>query len=127
MPHLAHFAINADDVERAKKFYERVFGWKFSAWGPPQFYQIQTGPDGDSQPVRAALQARRNLVERQPTIGYECTIAVDSIDDTAKEVAAAGGTVALAKSVIVGVGALMFFRDTEGNVFGAIQFDAEAE
>ena len=39
----------------------------------------------------------------------------------------AGGTVALPKSIIVGVGALMFFRDTEGNVFGAIQFDSKAE
>jgi len=51
MPHLAHFAINADDVPRAKKFYEKVFGWKFSAWGPPNFYQIQTGKDDHTQPA----------------------------------------------------------------------------
>ncbi len=124
MPHLAHFAINADDVERAKTFYERVFGWTFSAWGPPQFYQIQTGPD--PQPVRAALQGRRTFPGLAP-IGYECTISVASIDDTATRVAAAGGAVVLPKSVIVGVGALMFFKDTEGNVFGAIQFDGRAE
>ena len=24
---LRHFAINADDVPRAKRFYEEVFGW----------------------------------------------------------------------------------------------------
>lgn len=126
MPHLAHFAINADDVARAKKFYERVFGWKFSAWGPPKFYQIQTGADGTTQPVHAALQGRRTF-EGEAPIGYECTISVESIDDTAKKVAAAGGSVVLPKSVIVGVGALMFFRDTEGNVFGAIEFDAGAE
>ncbi|HZP47644.1 MAG TPA: VOC family protein [Vicinamibacterales bacterium] len=124
MPHLAHFAINADDVERAKTFYERVFGWTFSAWGPPKFYQIQTGPG--PQPVRAALQGRRTFAGHAP-IGYECTISVDSIDETAKRVAAAGGRVVLEKSVIVGVGALMFFTDTEGNVFGAMQFDGRAE
>ncbi len=124
MPHLAHFAINADDVERAKRFYERVFGWTFSAWGPPQFYQIQTGPG--AQPVRAALQARRTFAGERP-IGYECTIAVDAIDETARNVAAAGGAVVLPKSIIVGVGALMFFKDTEGNIFGAIQFDSRAE
>ena len=126
MPQLVHFAINADDVERAKTFYERVFGWKFSAWGPPAFYQIQTGPDDEPQPVRAALQGRRTFDGERP-IGYECTIGVDSIDDTARKVAAAGGTVVLPKSIIVGVGALMFFKDTEGNVFGAIQFDAKAD
>jgi predicted enzyme related to lactoylglutathione lyase len=31
------------------------------------------------------------------------------------------------KSIIVGVGALMFFRDPEGNVFGAMQPDSQAE
>ena len=127
MPNLTHFAINADDVARAKKFYEKVFGWKFSAWGPPGFYQIQTGKGGDAQAVRGALQGRRNLVAGQPTIGYECSIEVRSIDDTIKAVVANGGSIALPKSTITGVGTLAFFRDTEGNVFGAIQFDAKSE
>jgi len=127
MSHLAHFAINADNVPRARKFYEQVFGWTFSAWGPPDFYQIQTGADADRQPVRGALQGRRNLVPGQPTIGYECTISVPSLDDTIKTVVASGGKVALPKSIISGVGALAFFKDPEGNVFGAIQFDQDIE
>jgi len=28
---VAHFAINADDLPRARRFYENVFGWKFQA------------------------------------------------------------------------------------------------
>jgi len=126
MPNVAHFAINADDVARAKRFYEKVFRWTFNAWGPPGFYQIKTGTDGDPG-VMGALQKRRELVAGQRTIGYECTIAVSSIDDTAKAVLASGGKTVLEKSIIVGVGALMFFQDTEGNVFGAIQFDPHAE
>lgn len=118
---LAHFAINADDVDRAKRFYERAFGWKFAAWGPPGFYQIEGAG------LFAALQSRRELVKGTRTIGFECTIAVDSIDATEKAVLAAGGTVALARSVIAGVGTLMFFKDPEGNVFGAMQYDARAE
>jgi predicted enzyme related to lactoylglutathione lyase len=42
-------------------------------------------------------------------------------------VLASGGTIVLARSVIVGVGTLMFFQDPEGNVFGAMQYDARAE
>ena len=38
---LRHFGINADDVQRAKRFYEGAFGWTFDAWGPPNFYQIK--------------------------------------------------------------------------------------
>jgi predicted enzyme related to lactoylglutathione lyase len=118
---LAHFAINADDVDRAKRFYESAFGWKFAAWGPPGFYQIEGAG------VYGALQGRRELVKGTRTIGFECSIAVDSIDATEKAVLAAGGTVALARSVIVGVGTLMFFKDPEGNVFGAMQYDTRAE
>jgi predicted enzyme related to lactoylglutathione lyase len=73
------------------------------------------------------LQARRELLPGQRTSGFECTISVASIDDTAAEVLAAGGQVLLAKSVITGVGSLMFFRDSEGNVFGAMQYDHAAE
>ena len=126
MPNVAHFAINADDVPRAKQFYERVFGWRFSAWGPPNFYQIETGTESD-RGVRGALQKRRELVDGRPMIGFECTISVDSIDATAKAVAANGGKTIMEKSTIVGVGTLMFFQDTEGNAFGAIQFDQRAE
>ena len=39
MPTLRHLAINADDVPRAKAFYESVFGWRFQPWGPPEYYQ----------------------------------------------------------------------------------------
>lgn len=126
MPHVTHFAINADDVPRARRFYEHVFGWKFSAWGPPDFYKIEIGSEAPVA-VMGALQKRRDLVKGQPTIGYECTISVPSIDDTARAVAANGGRTVMDKSIIVGVGALMFFQDPEGNVFGAMQFNKAAE
>lgn len=119
---LAHFAINADNVDRARAFYERVFGWTFSAWGPPGFYQIQ----GCGQ-VMGALQGRRALNPLVKTIGFECTIGVPSIDAVEAAVVAGGGKILLARSVIVGVGTLMFFEDPEGNVFGAMQYDARAE
>lgn len=126
MPNIAHFSINADDVPRAKRFYEKVFGWTFSAWGPPDFYQVRTGAESDPG-IMGALQKRRELVAGSKTIGFECTVGVTSIDDTAKAVTANGGKTIMEKSIIVGVGALMFFQDTEGNVFGAMQYDRQAE
>jgi uncharacterized protein len=119
---LAHFSINADDVDRSRAFYEQVFGWRFTPWGPPGFYQIESVGDG----LRGALQQRRFL---QPAVrvGFECTMSVASIDATEKAVRAAGGTVLLQRSVIAGVGTLMFFADPDGNAFGAMQYDAEAQ
>ena len=126
MPNVAHFAINADDVTRARQFYERVFGWTFNAWGPPKFYMIQTNSK-ENPNLLGSLQGRRELIPGQRMIGYECTIGVASIDATAEAVLSNGGRTILPKTVIAGVGTLMFFQDTEGNVFGAMQYDAKAE
>ena len=118
---IAHFAINTDDIDRSKAFYEKVFGWKFSAWGPPGFYQIEGAG------IRGALQKRRDLIADQKTLGFECTVAVESIDATERAALANGAKVVLARSVIAGVGTLMFFQEPGGNVFGAMQYDVRAE
>ena len=52
---LRHFAINADDVPRAKRFYEEAFGWTFTPWGPPGFYQTRTTGDVQFDAVRDAI------------------------------------------------------------------------
>ena len=123
---VAHFAINADDVNRARRFYERVFGWKFEPWGPPGFFQIQTAA-GSKPGILGALQKRRELVPGQPTIGYECTISVADVDAVAATVVANGGTILIPRTLIPTVGYLIFFRDPEGNVAGAMQYDADAQ
>lgn len=120
-----HFAINVDDMNRAQRFYERVFGWRFEAWGMPGFFQIATGTAEDPG-IRGAMQLRRTLVEGVPMIGYECSIGVADVDAVAAAVVANGGTILIPKTVIPTVGHLIFFRDTEGNVAGAMQYDTAA-
>ena len=74
-----HFAINADDLVRARKFYTHVFGWEFNPWGPPDFFMISTG-SADTPAIHGSLQRRRNLVEGEPLNAFECSIAVPDID-----------------------------------------------
>jgi predicted enzyme related to lactoylglutathione lyase len=121
---LSHFAINADDVPASRAFYEAVFGWIFSAWGPPGFYKIQTGSDEDPG-VPGALQQRRQFGELS-VAGAECTFAVADVDATAAAVREAGGKVLLERFTITGVGHLIFFADPAGNPIGAMQYDAQA-
>lgn len=121
-----HFAINANDLDRARRFYEKVFGWKFQAWGPPGFLLIETGGDKDSG-VRGALQLRRELLPGKPMVGFECTIGVPDVDKVAAVVRAAGGRIVMEKTTITGVCDLIFFEDPEGNVAGAAQYDPKAE
>jgi len=123
---IRHFAINADDLPRARRFYEQVFTWKFEPWGPPNFFLIKTGTEKEPG-IQGALQGRRELVPGKRMIGYECSIAVDDVDQVAAAVRASGGRVIMERVTIVGVGHLIFFEDTEGNVAGAMQYDSQAE
>lgn len=117
---LRHFAINADDVPRARAFYEGVFDWTFTPWGPPDFFQSRSAGDGHL----AALQARRDLMgQRMP--GMEITFGVDDIEATTRAIEAHGGKVLMAPFHIEGVGRLIFFQDTEGNIAGAMQYEGE--
>jgi uncharacterized protein len=123
---LAHFAINADDVTRGRKFYQQVFGWKFEAWGPPGFFMINTG-ESSGHKIFASLQQRRNIVEGARINGFECSISVADIEKTAETVKANGGRIIMPRAVIPTVGELFFFEDTEGNTVGAIRYDQHIE
>lgn len=121
MGNVRHFAINADDLPRARRFYERVFGWTFEPWGPPGFFMIATG-DPSPGPL-GSLQGRRELVSGRRMTGFECTIAVDrDVDAVAAAVVANGGRIVMEKSTIPGVGDLIWFEDPEGNVAGAMRY-----
>ena len=70
-----HFAINADDVQRAKAFYEQALGLEFTPWGPPNFYQIKNVGDE----LQGALHERRELVPGKPANTFETTLGVDDL------------------------------------------------
>lgn len=123
---LSHFALNTDDVEGSRAFYESVFGWTFTAFGPPGFYQIRTGTE-DEPGTMGALQERRELRPGFPTLGAECTFAVDDVDATRADVVAAGGTILMERFTISSVGHLIAFEDPGGNPILAMQYDAGAE
>jgi predicted enzyme related to lactoylglutathione lyase len=116
---LSFFAINADDVPRARRFYETVFGWSFEPWGPPNFYLIETGKEQAA--VRGGLQERRELAPGQKMTGFECTISVANIDQAIRAIEANGGRIAAPKFHIPTVGTVAYFFDTEGNVAGIIR------
>ena len=126
MPHnVSHFDIHADDVDRARKFYETVFGWQFHPWGPPGFWMIQTGTDEDPG-IHGALHKRMDPVVGKGMIGYQCTISVDDVEEALAAVEANGGTIVYPPMEIPTVGRLFQFLDTEGNVVSAMRYDEEA-
>ena len=119
---LASFAIHVDDVDRARAFYEAVFGWVFEPWGPPGFYLIHTG-DADSPGIQGLMHRRQVPRSGTGLNGFEPSFAVDDVDAVVERVVAHGGTITMPKVAIPTVGALVRFLDTEGNDVGAMKYE----
>ena len=118
---IAHFDIPCDDVERARRFYERVFGWRFEAWGPPDFYLLHTGPPDDPG-IHGSISKRNQPLQGTGRSGYECTISVADLAAIKAAIVANGGTIVDDVYEIVGVGRMIRFADSEGNVACAMHY-----
>jgi predicted enzyme related to lactoylglutathione lyase len=122
MPRICHFDIPADNPARAQKFYSEIFGWKFAKWdGPMEYWMVNTGDD--KQPG-----INGGLSKRMPgQIGVTNTIDVTSVDEFAKKILSHGGMILVPKMAIQTVGYFAQCMDTEGNIFGIIEFDKNAK
>jgi len=119
MPTIVHFDIGADDPERARKFYEALFGWKMEK--PPgmtDYYLIETR-DLDGKPgVGGGLGKRGDPGQRITSY-----VGVSSIDDYVAKVESLGGKVVMPRMAVPGWGYLAICFDTEDNMFGLWQED----
>lgn len=122
MGRVIHFEIHCADLYRAERFYRDVFGWRIDSWpgGPIDYRLIITGPD-DRPGINGALTQREGPVGGEAVIGYVNTIEVEDLAGTERLIGVAGGDRVVAPAEIPNVGTVAYFRDTEGNVFGALQ------
>ena len=121
MARVLHFEIHSADPEAAAKFYTDLFDWKISKWdGPVEYWLVSTGegPGIDGGIVRRQGAAP---VSGAAVNGYVCTIVVKSLDETLNAIVGKGGTIAVEKQDIPGIGLLAYFKDLDGNIFGALQ------
>lgn len=126
MNRVIHFEIQAENIERAKKFYEQALGWeikqamKKGESGPMDYWLIMTG---DGAGINGGLY-ERPLKNDERFYLYDCTIDVKDIDKAIAAVKANGGRITREKSELPGVGWFASAKDTEGNRFGLMQATA---
>ena len=121
MSRVIHFEINAENPERAVKFYADAFGWEIEKWaGPVDYWLITTGEESEPG-INGAIKHRSDNLATVNTIG------VPSIDDALRAVTLAGGKVIQPKMPVPGVGYHAYCQDTEGNIFGIMQDDPSAK
>jgi uncharacterized protein len=126
---LMHFAIHADDVKRARKFYSGVFGWGFEGFGGGSMddFCMMRDAEGKELAPLGAMQKRKYNVAGKEIYGFECTIQVKDLDATAKAVVAQGGKIVMERCAVPTVGWLIKFLDTECNLVVAMQPDPKAK
>ena len=121
MPRVVHFEFNADDPEHAARFYGDVFGWRIEKWqGPADYWLASTG---EGLGIDGAIQAPPEFTGGQRTV---VTVGVESVDEVAAKVQAAGGTIVLPRMAVPHVGWLVYARDPAGMLFGVLEPDESA-
>ena len=126
MNRVVHFEIQADDLERAAKFYREVFwrtitkreGWDF------EYMMVMTAEEWSKEPGINGWLVKRPVSAPAPeqwTNAFVCTMKVDDFDAYAKKIFAAGWVEALPKFKIADMARQWYFIDTELNTIGLHQ------
>jgi uncharacterized protein len=136
LPTIVHFEIPTDDIERAKKFYNDLFGWKIEklpvtddsqltsvATGQPIEYWTVTTTDDKGNKALDGGMMKRQMPEHQVT-NY---IGVNSVDEYASRVRKLGGKVLAPKYTVPGMGYFALCLDTENNTFAIWESNESAK
>jgi predicted enzyme related to lactoylglutathione lyase len=121
-----HFEVPSDDIERTKKFYTDLFGWKIEKWpgtndqqltsaatGKSMEYWMVTTTDDKGNKALGGGIMKRQMPEQQVT-NY---INVKSVDEYSSKVKKLGGKVVAPKKAVPGMGYFVLCLDTENNSF----------
>ena len=110
-----HIEIPADDLDRARRFYNGVFGWDIGTMGGSGEYLVYrtTG----EHPVGGGI-GRRNVNVAATIVNY---VEVDSIEAALDRVRELGGSVSGARTEVPGMGWWIAVTDSEGNPFALFE------
>jgi len=115
------FEIPADNVDRAKAFYSKLFGWKINPIPTmPDYQHVDTGgPDASPD---GGLMTRRH--PGQAITSYVSVASVAKSDATVEKL---GGKVCVPKSAVPQMGYFAICQDPEGNTFALWERDEKSK
>ena len=120
MGRVTHFEINAEDPERAIKFYQDALGWTIEKWGGPiEYWLVMTGDEKTPGIDGAIMRGEKR------GMGTYNIIEVYSVQESLAAVIKAGGKKLSEIDTIPGVGLFCYCEDTEGNKFGLMHSETK--
>jgi len=125
-----HFEIPSDDIERSKKFYNELFGWKIDKWSGSEampegmdYWLISTVDDKGNKALGGGMMKRQSPQQQGITNYFD----VKSVQESSAKVEQLGGKVIMPKSPVPGMGYMAVCTDTENNGFGIFEPDQTAK
>ena len=116
------FDLPVDDMKRAKKFYEEVFGWEIAPvpGSGGNYHSAITVPSDENGEPKVPGGINGGFYQRgtHGLTGTFIEINIPSIDEYLKKIEEAGGTTVLPKGPISDLGFFAVVKDTEGNIIG---------
>ena len=116
------FEIPVDNVERARTFYGKLFGWKIDKFPGARmpYWIVNTGSD---DPARNGGMMERQFPEHTIT-NY---ISVPSVEQAAAKAKKLGGKICMGKMAVPEMGYFVVCQDTENNTFALWERNEKAK
>ena len=127
MPTIVYFQIPSDDIERSKKFYSQLFGWKIDKSPESntpegmENWTVTTTDDKGNKSLGGGM-SKRAMPQQQITN----FIDVKSVDEYSSKAKNLGVEVVVPKTVVPGMGYYAVCVDTENNSFGIFESNENA-
>jgi len=122
MNKVVHFEIPYDDQERAKKFYQDVFGWQINKFPDMDYHLVTTTSSDEKMHPKEPGAINGGLLPKDPTGSHPMiVIDVPSIEEHIKKVESSGGKTVMSMMKIGEFGLYARVSDTEGNIIGIWQ------
>ena len=117
---VVHFEVPFSDGDRARNFYQQVFGWQLNVIPEMNYTMVSTGPVAETGMPTEPGYIGGGMFQRDPAFpqGPVITIDVPSIDDALATIQSLGGEAVGEKMPVGEMGFAAYFKDTEGNVIG---------
>jgi predicted enzyme related to lactoylglutathione lyase len=121
-----YFDLTAIDLDAARRFFERVLGWRFERFPMPyEYYRIQAG-----SPEEPGIDGGIGAARDAPLAGgrpmTQLTIPVTDLDEILARVEHEGGRIVEPRMAVPGIGWYATCAEPGGLLFGLIQADPTA-
>jgi hypothetical protein len=125
---VTHFEMAGEDMERMKKFYQSVFGWKMQQFGEEMgnYVMVNTDETDEKGMLKKTNRINGGFYKKMDDAQMNTpsvVVAVENLENAIEKIKSAGGNILTDIMPIPGVGRYVSMQDTEGNRVGVLQPD----